>query len=266
MLKAIVFDMDDTLVNWTERDQDWHEYDKHHLRGVFTYVARNLHPVQDFELFAAEAQSRAVKAWVEAESTLHAPSLGKVLIQALAAVGVPRDLLTDSIIEPLLHAYNWTGMPGVKLYPDVPDALIHLKANGLRLGLVTNAYQTMWMREQELERLGLDPALFDSRISSADVGYLKPHPAIFERVLADLGVKPAEAVFVGDNPESDIAGAQSTGMQTVLRVNDNRPPLISGLIVPDAAVNRLTELPAVLDRLHPGWRTVPDDSLSGVKH
>ena len=57
-------------------------------------------------------------------------------------------------------------------------------------------------------------------------------PAIFEAALDCLGVQVDEAVFVGDNPEADIAGAQSIGMKAVLRVRHRTPPLISGLIIP----------------------------------
>ncbi len=64
---------------------------------------------------------------------------------------------------------------------------------------------------------------------------------------------PEEAIFIGDTPEMDIAGAQNIGMNAILRVKHPSPPLISGLIVPDGAINTLVELPAVLDELYPGW-------------
>jgi putative hydrolase of the HAD superfamily len=47
------------------------------------------------------------------------------------------------------------------------------------------------------------------------VGLRKPHPAIFERVLEELGVAPEDALFVGDRLFEDIRGAAELGMTTV---------------------------------------------------
>ena len=91
------------------------------------------------------------------------------------------------------------------------------------------------------------PALFDSRISSADVGYLKPHPKIFEAALDCLHVQADEAVFVGDNPVADIAGAQTVGLRAIMVVNGQIPSLASDLIVPDAQIDSLAELPSLLE-------------------
>ncbi len=216
-------------------------------------MREHLHPLGDFEAFVTEMRDRAVNAWAEAGRNLEAPHLGRVLVETLRALGVPEDRLDDEAADACLRAYNWGSIPGVRLYPDALEVIHHLRARGLRLGLVTNAFAPMWMREREMARLGLPPDLFGCRVCSADVGYLKPHPAIFQHALRSLGVRPEEAVFVGDNPEADIAGAQGVGMRAILRLGHRLPPMISGLIVPDAAINRLSELPAVLDGWHPGW-------------
>ena len=54
------------------------------------------------------------------------------------------------------------------------------------------------------------PAVF-----SSETGKRKPHPAIFETVLARLGVDPGRAVFVGDRRYEDVRGAKEVGMTTV---------------------------------------------------
>jgi FMN phosphatase YigB (HAD superfamily) len=53
-------------------------------------------------------------------------------------------------------------------------------------------------------------------VSSAEVGVGKPHPAIYERALEVAGVEPAQAVMVGDSPDTDIAGALALGIGAVL--------------------------------------------------
>ena len=49
---------------------------------------------------------------------------------------------------------------------------------------------------------------------SSEVGWRKPHPAIFERALEALDVAPERAIFVGDKLSTDVAGASALGMTT----------------------------------------------------
>jgi FMN phosphatase YigB (HAD superfamily) len=56
---------------------------------------------------------------------------------------------------------------------------------------------------------------------SSDVGYMKPHPKIFEHALEALQVTPEETMMVGDSLRSDVAGAKNMGLVAVLK----RPPL-----------------------------------------
>ena len=58
MLKAIIFDVDDTLLDWEPREQDWFEYDRDHLRSVYDYVDREIHPLPGFEIFVELVQLR----------------------------------------------------------------------------------------------------------------------------------------------------------------------------------------------------------------
>jgi putative hydrolase of the HAD superfamily len=65
-----------------------------------------------------------------------------------------------------------------------------------------------------LERQGLVERV-DAVVLSSAVGKRKPHPAIFERALDEVGVEPNEAVFVGDRLDTDVLGASRAGMTTV---------------------------------------------------
>ncbi len=252
MLKAVIFDMDDTLLDWSQRSQDWQEYHRQHLEQVFQYIAREVHPVRAFDQFYETTLLLSRQAWLQAAQGLRSPHLGVVLGRALESVGVPPDLIN---VEACLRAYDWQPVEGVAVYPDAAEVLPILVANSIKIGLITNAYQPMWMRDRELESFGLLQHFADCRLSAADVGYLKPHPAIFEAALNCLGVQVDEAVFIGDNPEADIAGAQSVGLKAVLRVGHPVSPMISGLIIPDGAINSLHELLPLLDSWYPGWRS-----------
>ena len=78
----------------------------------------------------------------------------------------------------------------------------------------SNATDPGWLLRVDLERQGLAPYL-DSVVFSSEVGKRKPHPAIFERALAELGVPPEQALFVGDRLYEDVGGAAALGMTTV---------------------------------------------------
>jgi len=252
MLKAVLFDLDDTLLDWHGFVEEWPTFERLYLQRVYDYVSREHGALPDFEAFVKEFRERTRAAWDAGRGSLLAPNLGTILLQSAEAAGAPLGKLN---VQAMLTAYEWTAVPGTILFPDVPDALALLRENGIKIGIVTNAYQPMWMRDLEIEVHGLLQHFPDCRISAADVGYLKPHPTIFQAALDCLEARPEEAVFVGDNPIADIAGAQGAGMRAVLRITSPTPPMLSGLIIPDAAVNSLAELPPILDQWFPGWRS-----------
>lgn len=141
------------------------------------------------------------------------------------------------------------------MFAEVPEVLKLLHENGIKVGIVTNAYQPMWLRDVEIQMHGLLDFFPDCRISAADVGYLKPHPAIFQAALNCCGAKADETVFVGDDVEADVAGAQAAGLLAVLRQSRRSQALFGGTVVPDATIKTLSELPTILDDWFPGWRT-----------
>jgi FMN phosphatase YigB (HAD superfamily) len=253
MLKAILFDMDDTLIDWSGRTQEWADFERCHLSQVFEYVCGRIYPLPDIDRFCETAWLLTMREWNAAKTTLKAPHLGHVLVEACVTLGAPAGQL---VAADLLEAYNWGPFPGVVAFDDALAVLPELRNHGLKLGVITNAYQPIRMRDRELQAFGLIEYLQDCRISAADVGCLKPHPAIFEAALADLSISAAEAIFVGDSAEVDIAGAQRVGMRAVLRkLHLDAPAASNGQIVPDAEISTLHDLYPILDRWYPDWRS-----------
>ncbi|TVR23966.1 MAG: HAD family hydrolase [Anaerolineaceae bacterium] len=250
-LRAILFDLDDTLIDWGAFAEAWERNETPHIKKVFDHIQTIIDVAGGFETYRREYFTRTRQAWMEARNNLVAPHLGRVLVDAAVAVGVPRE---HADMERFLSVYEWTRVEGTSPFPEAADVLSELRDAGLRLGIVTNAFQPMWLRDVEMAAHGLLEFFPRCRISAADVGYLKPHPAIFERALNCIGTAPEQTIFIGDNPTADIAGAQSNGMRAVMRVTARRRPLISGLVVPDAAINSLVELLPILDEWFPGWR------------
>lgn len=253
-LKGILFDFDDTLIDWSEVDFNWREIETRRLHGVLDYIRNDVHEWDvEIEDLVNRYMDLTREAWSQGRSTLRAPNMPNVLVQSVKELGLPETKIDR---DDLIRAYDWGIVPGTRVFPDVPSALQTFVDNGIKIGIVTNASQPMMMRDVEVELHELMPYFPHCRISAADAGYLKPHPRIFQHALGLLGTEPDATVFIGDNPVADIAGAQAVGMKAVLRVNKTMRPMISGLIVPDAAINTFYELLNILDDWYPGWRDV----------
>jgi putative hydrolase of the HAD superfamily len=98
------------------------------------------------------------------------------------------------------------------VFPDTLPALDALKARGLIIGAVSN---WIWQLPELLHSLEL-VSHFDFIAASARVGWEKPHPEIFRHALHEAGVRPEEALHVGDHLDADVQGAQAAGIAAVL--------------------------------------------------
>lgn len=71
----------------------------------------------------------------------------------------------------------------------------------------------------------------------------KPHPPLFETALATMGTRPADVAMIGDNPQTDIVGAQRAGVFGVLVSAETLElPVTEGEDTPDAAIPNLLSL------------------------
>jgi len=148
----------------------------------------------------------------------------------------------ERVIECASHIYEeWAACHHFKLYDDVEPALRALSAAGLKIGLISNTHRS-------LSTFGADFALaglIDGAISSAEHGYMKPHPSIFEAGLKLLDVAAADAVMVGDSLAHDVQGAIAVGMRGVLVHRSTDPAPDAGVPV----IGSLMELLPLLARV-----------------
>ena len=86
---------------------------------------------------------------------------------------------------------------------------------------------------------------FEQVVISAEEGLRKPHPEIFLRTLSRMGLGPREALFIGDSPPFDVAGAKGVGMD-VAWVNRDGKALHDGIPAPDYTIRSITELRQLL--------------------
>jgi putative hydrolase of the HAD superfamily len=95
----------------------------------------------------------------------------------------------------------------LSINPATVEVLADLRAGGTPLALLSNAGADF----ASFFRHGLLGDFFSACYVSGELGLLKPHQDIYRHVLADLGITPAEAVFI-DNRPANVAGAESLGI------------------------------------------------------
>ena len=229
-LKAILFDIDDTLFSTTG--------------------------------FAKKARRNAVRAMIEAGLDLPEEVVLKELDEVLAEFSSNYEHHYDKLLQRLrppslsrtnpalivaagVAAYHDTKFRELEPFDDVRPLLADLKAAGMRLGIVTHGWTVK--QAEKLVRLKLVPYLDPRAVFISDqIGISKPNPKLYQVALADLGLRAPEVMYVGDSPEHDVAPPRSLGMVTVWARRGAKHGLEGSGIVPDHVVADFLELRGVL--------------------
>jgi HAD superfamily hydrolase (TIGR01509 family) len=168
--------------------------------------------------------------------------------EALAPLRVdpPDDVLaafTDAILETSVYTAK-------TLEPEegMPEALAALRALGVRVACVSNAFMGAAVLNRILDERGLG-AHNELTISSCEIGYRKPHPRIYAAALDAFGIDGPQAVFVGDRVDADVEGPAALGMRTVLTQQYRQEDPSAAKVAPDHVIRHLGELPGWLRTL-----------------
>jgi HAD superfamily hydrolase (TIGR01509 family) len=243
-IKAVVFDLDDTLIDWSEQTLSYWEISRPHVGKMHAYLTAENHSLPDQDTFFQNYRNTIRADWQAAKGVWTGMSFFNSLRRLFQALELDIDQVD---FEAVMRAYDWQPMADVKLFADTLAVLTAVRQQEYKIGLITNSMEPMWMRDVELEAYGL-LHFFDARTTSGDAGYLKPHTAVFHHLLDQLNVPPERAVFVGDRPEHDIAGANATGMISVLVDPPHLDRDLNGT-KPDYTINELSELLPILEEL-----------------
>jgi putative hydrolase of the HAD superfamily len=204
MLDAVLFDWGDTLMRFAYSP----ELVAAGNRAGLEAIARADLPQADevTEHFREEYEPLF---WVP--GTIEEIEYPELVRRLLRDFGVEID---DEELGRYLEAEHRAWDPARILAAHTHPLLEALRVRGLRLGLVSNAFDPGWLLHRDLEQMGLAQRL-DFSVFSSEVGMRKPHPEIFERALEALEVDPDRALFVGDRLYEDVRGAAEVGMTTV---------------------------------------------------
>lgn len=125
--------------------------------------------------------------------------------------------------------------------PGVLEALDTISTR-YKLGLISNGMTPF--RERNFRGLGV-VSMFSSVIVSAAVNLRNPDPAIFYLACSQLGVRPDEAIYVGDNPIADIEGARDAGLRTIFVPSVSHPHCVAA----DASCSDMSQLPRLINKI-----------------
>ncbi|MFB5760196.1 HAD family hydrolase [Paenibacillus medicaginis] len=217
-IKAVVFDLDNTLVDRTT---------------TFTNFARSF---TDTYFQHIDFREGLVKRIIELDEDGYKEknAMFKELLTELPWSSKPE--LTE-----LLHYYEKKYVEHALLMDDAKDVLRYTSEK-YKTGLITNGKTSV--QYGKLDRLKLRSS-FDVIVVSEEAGIKKPDSRIFEIAAEQLNLKPEECVYIGDHPVNDIEGAAAAGMKTIwLQVSQ---PWREGLTV--TPMHSITSLKQLLDLL-----------------
>jgi putative hydrolase of the HAD superfamily len=118
----------------------------------------------------------------------------------------------DPRIARAVEAYFSAFFDYCRLIPGTKEMLAELQGH-FRLGLLSN-FTHAPAAKGLVEYLGLAP-YFDPILISGEIGYRKPHALVFELLVEKLGLEKSAVIYIGDDPEPDILGAQGAGIRPV---------------------------------------------------
>jgi putative hydrolase of the HAD superfamily len=192
MIKAVIFDLDNTLVDFMAMKRQ--------------AVDAAIHAMRDAGLqLSAEEIRRRIDAIYEQRGIEFQNVFDQLLFDEFSKIDYK--ILSSGII-----AYRRAREAALVPYPHVYMTLVELAKMHLKLAVVSDApAREAWLRLCYLNF----HHLFDVVVTFDDSGERKPHPGPFRKALERLGVQPEEALMVGDWAERDVVGAKQVGMKTI---------------------------------------------------
>lgn len=191
MIKAVVFDLDNTLM--------------------------------DFMKMKRRSIEEAIPAMIDAGLSITHGEASKVIDDIYKEQGIEYQQVFDMFLQRVLNrmdykilsagivAYRRAREAALTPYPHVYSTLNKLLKMGIKMGILSDApAKEAWLRLAQLNF----HHIVDAVVTYEDTGERKPHPAPFEMALKKLQVNPGEALMVGDWAERDVVGASNIGMKT----------------------------------------------------
>jgi len=229
-LKAIFFDIDDTLYSTSEFAR------RARTNAISAMIRMGLKISLEQGLFELEE--------VISEFSSNYPNHYEKLLNRLPA-GTYKDINPAVLVASGVVAYHQTKFAELNPYPDVVEVLKLLAKTRLIRGVITAGLSVK--QAEKLVRLNIYDYLTPTAIFISDqIGISKPNTKLYLRASADIGIEPEHVMYIGDNPRFDIDPPNRIGMVTVRNRRSGKFLQSEGETKPDFEIQSFWDLLAIL--------------------
>jgi len=224
------------LLDWGGTMTEWHDVDFHAESLALAAAVRDAHP-DDHHVHARRLHAAGEAVWGRSRDHQRSATVADLFAEA----GLDHD-------PDLLDAYYRFWEPHTLTDPEVGPALEELRAEGVKVGVLSN---TIWPRtwhEGFFERDGV-AHLLDGAVYTSEVPWTKPAREAFLAAMEAVGeTDPGACVYVGDRTYDDVWGARRAGMRAVHVPHSTIPDAQRGHTdgEPDAVLHRFADLPGLV--------------------
>ncbi|MFT7616063.1 MAG: HAD superfamily hydrolase (TIGR01549 family) [Candidatus Woesearchaeota archaeon] len=224
MIKGIIFDVDDTLYQFTPANEAG-------LKASYTtFKAIVPIPYEEFSDLYYKHRLIIEKKLGQTAATHDRTLTFTAMIESF---GGPFDsLLTLKLLDVYWKAFIST----MKLDTDTKKVLKWIADQDIPMGIVTDMLSQV--QYTKLKKFGIS-SYFDSIVTSQETGHDKPHKSNFMLISKKMGIAPKNLIMVGDNLHRDVLGAKSVGMKTV---HIKRVTSTKAKVKADYTIKKLSEL------------------------
>lgn len=219
MIKAVLFDLDGTLLN---RDESLKIFAYKQYERLFDLIGHI--PKETYITRFIQLDSRGY-VWKD-----------KVYRQLVEEFGITK-ITSEELLDDYVNEFKHCCVP----FDNLLSMLEELKKRNMLIGMITNGYGQFQL--DNIKALGIEN-YFQTILVSEWEDVKKPDSQIFIRAAGKLGVLPNECVFMGDHPENDVQGATNVGMIGIWKKDIQWTDVQAEYVVDD-----LMEIPAIIDEL-----------------
>lgn len=220
MIKAVLFDLDGTLLNRDDSVKQFIDAQYNRLNKWVGHVSKERYTTRFIEL--------------DNQGYVWKDKVYQQLVDALEITHVG----WEELFEDYISEFKYSCVP----FPHLHGMLEELRSSGFVLGMITNGYGQFQM--DNIKALGIE-SYFETILVSEWEGIKKPDPEIFRRALNKLNVAPNQSIFVGDHVENDIRASENIGMKGIWKRDSQWDKVRTELVIDD-----LVELPLIVREIN----------------
>ena len=199
MIKAIIFDLDDTLYSYNELN-------KQGINEICNYTCEKLKIEKEKFYEAFDKAKKEVKDTLGGVASSH----NRLLYCQKTLENLKENPF--SIALEMYEVYWQYILKNMKLNANALEVLKFCKQKKIKIGICTDL--TAHIQHRKIRKLGIDEYI-DAIVTSEEVGVEKPNFKMYNKILEKLNVLSGETLFVGDSLKKDVLGSVEYGMKAL---------------------------------------------------